>query len=252
MSAGPDSSVCEFLPWDTDFFGYRIGRVNGHNLTADSAGRILRWAEDQSIDCLYFLASIDDPETARLAQVHGFQLVDVRVTFELDLRKTEPHAVPAPSGVRIRGACADDVSELEAIARGSYDVSRFHFDTRFPKDKSDSLYETWIRRSCDDYADQVLVAEVEERPVGYVTLHLLEQAKGQIGLIGVGERARGKGVAKSLVYASMDWLRSRNIVLEHVVTQGRNIAAQRLYQGCGFQTASVQLWYHKWLTDPSD
>ena len=31
-----------------------------------------------------------------------------------------------------------------------------------------------------------------------------------------------------------------------VVTQGRNIAGQRLYQRCGFLTRSVELWYHKW------
>jgi ribosomal protein S18 acetylase RimI-like enzyme len=32
-----------------------------------------------------------------------------------------------------------------------------------------------------------------------------------------------------------------------VVTQGRNVAAQRLYQRAGFVTASTQLWYHRWL-----
>jgi ribosomal protein S18 acetylase RimI-like enzyme len=32
-----------------------------------------------------------------------------------------------------------------------------------------------------------------------------------------------------------------------VVTQGRNVAAQKLYQSCGFTTCSVQLWYHWWL-----
>ncbi len=250
MSVKPDSSICEFLPWDTDFFGVRIGRVTGHSLTAESAAQIIDWAKNQSVDCLYFLASIDDPQTTRLAQAHGFQLVDIRVTFERDIRKAEVHPIPASSGAQIRAVRSEDISALEAIARGSYDVTRFHFDARFPRDKADTLYEIWIRKSCGDYADQVLVAEIEDQTVGYITLHLLGNAQGQIGLIGIGEQARGKGVGKSLVYASMDWLRSRNVVREQVVTQGRNIAAQRLYQSCGFQTASVQLWYHKWLIDP--
>jgi hypothetical protein len=31
-----------------------------------------------------------------------------------------------------------------------------------------------------------------------------------------------------------------------VVTQGNNLAAQRLYQTCGFLSRDLQLWYHKW------
>jgi ribosomal protein S18 acetylase RimI-like enzyme len=33
-----------------------------------------------------------------------------------------------------------------------------------------------------------------------------------------------------------------------VVTQGRNIASQRLYQKHGFVTQSIQLWYHRWTS----
>jgi hypothetical protein len=33
-----------------------------------------------------------------------------------------------------------------------------------------------------------------------------------------------------------------------VVTQGRNYAAQRLYQRNQFRTCEVQLWYHKWYS----
>ena len=90
---------------------------------------------------------------------------------------------------------------------------------------------------------------LEKQPVGYVSLHLLANGQGQIGLIGVGERARGKGVGKSLIYGSMDWLLAQNVEIERVATQGRNIAAQRLYQSCGFLTHSVQLWHHRWQTE---
>ena len=33
----------------------------------------------------------------------------------------------------------------------------------------------------------------------------------------------------------------------YVVTQGRNIRAQRLYQKNGFIIKSSGIWYHKWL-----
>jgi hypothetical protein len=31
------------------------------------------------------------------------------------------------------------------------------------------------------------------------------------------------------------------------VTQGRNVAAQCLYQACGFRTALTQVVYHRWF-----
>jgi len=36
------------------------------------------------------------------------------------------------------------------------------------------------------------------------------------------------------------------------VTQGSNIAAQRLYQRSGFLPKSVQLWYHFWPREQRD
>ena len=33
----------------------------------------------------------------------------------------------------------------------------------------------------------------------------------------------------------------------HVVTQGGNVAAQRVYQHAGFRTARTELWYHRWF-----
>ncbi len=32
-----------------------------------------------------------------------------------------------------------------------------------------------------------------------------------------------------------------------VVTQGRNIAPQKLYQKCGFISYSTMIWYHRWF-----
>jgi hypothetical protein len=32
-----------------------------------------------------------------------------------------------------------------------------------------------------------------------------------------------------------------------VVTQGRNVAAQRTYQGAGYRTSRTSLWFHRWF-----
>jgi hypothetical protein len=37
-----------------------------------------------------------------------------------------------------------------------------------------------------------------------------------------------------------------------VVTQGRNLPAQRLYQSRGFRTQRLQVWHHLWLDEIVD
>jgi len=55
---------------------------------------------------------------------------------------------------------------------------------------------------------------------------------------------------KSLLLVALDWFASQGAKEVRVVTQGKNIAAQRLYQRCGFVIRDLQLWYHKWYSTP--
>jgi ribosomal protein S18 acetylase RimI-like enzyme len=235
---------CKFLPWDSEFFGFNIARVMAERLVSEKhVDQVFAWCQENEIDVAYFLAVCDDACTVALAGAHGFFLTDVRVTLRWDgKRKKETLSIP------VRQACCDDRPALEAIARGIYTDSRFYFDPGFPRDRCDDLYVTWIRLSCEDYADAVLVTEREGEIAGFVTCHLKEtEGVGEIGLIGVAESARGMGFGQGIVRTALDWFVDQGIETVDVVTQGRNIAAQRLYQRCGFMTHTVQLWYHKWF-----
>jgi dTDP-4-amino-4,6-dideoxy-D-galactose acyltransferase len=271
-------TICEFLAWDSAFFGLRIARVNDHRLSAERCCSILDWCAANQINCLYFLADTDHPETIRLAEANQFQLVDIRVTlerritlppgplsvygegeatraYETDTQKRVPtnDAVGTPfwASARpiIRLSRPDDVDTLVHISRDAYTQSRFYNDPRFSPEKSSLLYQTWIRRSClEGYADAVWVAEHEGQPAGYVTCKLdHEQREGSISLFGLAEQARGQGVGQALVDYALGWFAAQRMERVSVATQGSNIAAQRLYQKCGFLTRAVQLWYHRWF-----
>jgi dTDP-4-amino-4,6-dideoxy-D-galactose acyltransferase len=234
-------SICELLPWDTAFFGFPIARVRSACLTESLAAEIDAWCQENSIRCLYFLARPDDPATSRLAEQHGFHLVDIRMTLVA-------HPSASSGEVRlaeIRPARPDDIPALERISRDCYDDSRFYSDPNFPSDRVASLYETWIRQSCQGYATAVLVAEIDGLPQGYISCHLDDPAR--IGLLGVSAQARARGLGRALLASALEWFGSRGAGSVSVVTQGRNTASQRLYQRCGFLTRSVELWYHKWF-----
>jgi ribosomal protein S18 acetylase RimI-like enzyme len=76
-----------------------------------------------------------------------------------------------------------------------------------------------------------------------------ENGRGEIGLVAVDERARGRGVGRELVAAVLSDLRARGLSRASVVTQGMNVGAQRLYQSLGFRTRQLQTWHHLWLDE---
>lgn len=229
----------QFLAWDSEFFGVRIGRVAGETLTPELLAQLMDWRLAQAVDCLYFLADPNLPGSLRLAEDNGFHLADLRLTLESSGELSK--AIPAG----VRPWQPQDREDLRAIARISHRDSRFYFDGHFPAERCDDLYDTWIDKSLDGYADATLVADVDGRAAGYITCHSDEQ-EGRIGLVGVHPDFQGRALGQALVKASLAWFAAAGYSKVSVVTQGRNTRAQRLYQRCGFLTRSVQLWYHWW------
>jgi dTDP-4-amino-4,6-dideoxy-D-galactose acyltransferase len=242
------SDPCRILEWDTAFFGFRIAQILGDVLTEERIGHIERWCHQNRVRCLYFLACSDDATTVRLAEDNHFRFVDVRLTFAQEIQPARGTSsnLSGP-GVQIRYARATDIPLLQEIARRVHYDTRFFYDSGFPTSLSESLYATWIERSCTGYADQVFVAESEGVAVGYISCHLdAEHQTGRIGLIGVGSHRQRQGVGRALVQSALDWFAPQGVKLVSVTTQGRNRAAQRLFQRCGFLTHDTELWYHKW------
>ncbi len=245
----PVGRICEILAWDTAFWGIPVGKVTRPVLLPGDGDDIATWCAEQEVACLYFLAPTDDRGTILEAERAGFSLVDQRLTLGVTVSGDTTPTRPTDPLTTIRPCRTEDIAVLEGIAARSHRDSRFYFDGRFPADRCDALYVTWIRQSIEGWADAVLVAANAGGAAGYVTCHLDAPDRGRVGLIGVGEAARGRGVGQALVHAALAWFRARGAASATVVTQGRNTGAQRLYQRCGFVTQSMNLWYHRW-SDP--
>lgn len=236
--------LCELLEWDSEFFGFRIARVVPPRLAGEDVQSVYDWCSSERIRCLYLLADGMDSVTAQTAGIGGFRFVDCRVVLETGGLTERPPEMP-PS---IRLATPEDVRALEEIARTSHTDSRFYFDPEFPRERCDALYSTWIRKSCSEgLADAVLVVIDSSRTAGYISCSVKGEV-GQIGLIAVGDWARGAGHGKTLVQSALRWFYEHGVTKIRVVTQGRNVPAQRLYQRCGFLTRASDCWYHRWFS----
>ena len=231
-----DAEPCELLSWDTDFWRKRIARVR--DATLGRVDDVDAWARAHDIDCLFFLGSVDDPVSARAAEDAGFRLMDVRVELERPAER-------GPIAPGVREARPDEVGQLRKIASSSHGITRFYADPKFPDDRCDEFYETWIESSLQGWAAGVLVAQGDDGPVGYVSCHLAN-AVGSIGLIAVGSPARGGGLGVALSQSAVAWCAERGAERMTVATQARNVAALRTFGKTGFLVTSVAFWFHKW------
>src|SRR6266511_5955123 len=93
---------CELLDWDSEHFGFPIGRVVGSTLTPQLAEAIDDWCSDQGIRCLYLLADAGDADTARVAAGNDFRVVDVRVTVRRSMQGVAELPVTAAETVAVR------------------------------------------------------------------------------------------------------------------------------------------------------
>lgn len=241
-----DTPLIQFLEWDSDFFCKRIATVCTEAITRGLLEAAVQNSLEQRIDCLYLLLDPEENSTVREAEENGFRLADIRVTLSKTI--TPDKSIWRPLSSNIRLSKSEDIPSLSLIAAAGHTDSRFYSDPGFPNELCDKLYATWIEKSCNGYAQAVLVADQHGEAAGYTSCHINPDGSGQIGLVGVGKEFQGRGLGNSLISESLRWFASQGCSTVFVVTQGKNVGAQRLYQKNGFLTDCLEIWFHRWNT----
>lgn len=231
------------LDWDSRFFGFTIGAFRGPRADTDAVRELKAWCARHGVRCVYLMCDPNDNATVVTAESHGLHLTDFRMTFHRRIAAGLPEP-PGPHAVRPMTAA--DLPRMAALAGASHRSTRFYYDGRFPTARCDEMYRVWLERSFRADSDEVLVVERDGAAAGYVTCEGGAGGHGKIGLFAVAEQLRGAGCGRALIEHALRWFAGRGIPEVTVVTQGRNVAAQRIYERCGFQVQSVALCYHYW------
>jgi len=241
------AQVCKRLDWDSDFFGVNVGYISCLRLTQNIERHIRRFIRKEKIGMLQYLCNCHDRESVITSEKNGYSFVDMRLTFEQFLR--DGNRVEEREHYHVGKGREGDVKKLKEIATGIYKYSRYYFDTNFARDKVVDFYRGWIEKAIhgkfDDYA---YVLYRGDEPIGFCSVKKTRKHAAKIGIFGMSPEYNGKGLSTYLLNASLGKLKNEEGVdYVEVVTQGRNYAAQRLYQRCGFLTKCTELWYHKWF-----
>lgn len=165
------------LPWDSEFFGCRMARLDGvfplnapwYRPNADYTGAIAHLVENaKARDVRYLFASVDPRDLATLRALGslGFSLIETRVCYHRDLTDYSP-----TERYPVRIATADDVAGLERTAQAMANpYDRFHADPFFDPSATDRLMRRWVQASIRDGFADVTIVPAADQPTAFCTV----------------------------------------------------------------------------------
>jgi dTDP-4-amino-4,6-dideoxy-D-galactose acyltransferase len=234
------------LEWDSRFFGFPVARIRCAEQSPAKLERELRSLERRGCRLLYWFGGVSGaPRDTQLTELGG-TILDRRLTFSRSLTALAARALPATTRVEL----FEDrlpTPALEELALLAGRCSRFRTDPRIGRAKFEELYLRWIAASVSrEAADAVFVIREGGIEQGFVSVRCRDGV-GEIGLIGVSEPMRGRGLGSDLVDASLAYFESRRCRRARVVTQEANREARALYERSGYAVEEVERVCHFWL-----
>ena len=234
------SPPADLLPWDTEFFGFRIGRLRSGRFDPDA---VKAWQEENRIRCLYYLAEMGDSPSIHAAESMGFRLMDVRTTFFLQL----PKSADLKSDFIIRQAIPDDLPKILHFTTGIFAHARFYQDANFPTPLVDKMYNRWLEKHFQQENTCVWVGEDESGILGFTSIETTPDGIARLSLTGVNPSARRRGLAKAIKNHIIDFYSRSGFSGLESITQGCNRSLININFSFGFKLVSQQLWLHGWF-----
>ena len=226
----------EQLPWDTDLFGYKVGKIIIARENELEPSLILQ----DTNKLLYIFSKVQLRNT--LLNKLPATLVDEKTELAKYFNSSE--AIPQLSSHLVEINSLDSSIIDLALQSGIY--SRFYIDTNFKKDEFRKLYIAWIKKSLSkEIAEKVIAFKQNNKFIGLMTI-CVENNAAVIGLLSVDKEYQRKNIGTQLLNYAAAFSLQNNYSLLNVTTQAANIPAINFYLKNGFQIVKKTYIYHLW------
>ncbi len=255
-------------PWDSEITGRRIGTVehlavaadddSGTEILQELLDELTRSLADREAQCVVCKVHSNELPTIHALEQRGFLLMDSLLDFVFDSSRTPIEEINPPKRdkqLKVRRAEPADLSALMAINEKAFAgyFGRYHADPRMPPGTATKIYAQWVRSAFQGWADWILVAEVDERIVGYGLWRkpLEIEAKNSLSvahydLAAIDPEFLGRGLWTALMFDGMGIARNHAQYLVgpvHVC----NYPVQHTLQKLGWRISGARHSFHKWL-----
>lgn len=240
-----DGPKIEQLAWDSNFFGFGVGRLTAESVNEVHQGILA--AQKQQLKLLYW--AIPSASDVAASSRQKFQrYVGDQLTHSLQPIAAEEFRESGKYRVTTH-PYRNATPKLIELAIDAGWKSRFNIDPDIPHQKFVELYTTWIQNSCSGaFADKVYTAlNRQSEPVGFITVKAREN-RATVGLLAVSSEHRRQGLGRSLVERAKRFALQQGCGTLSIGTQAENTGANTLYSKEGFVVEQSESWFHLWVS----
>jgi GNAT superfamily N-acetyltransferase len=235
------SRLVNEMPWDSSFFGKKIGELHINHASPDTIGESVEQAKNDGFRYLLCKVALPDTSIIMALETNGFYLADIAVTWHINmLNRRGQETTPRESAADIRLSTERDIPMAGAMAKSMFIDSRFYNDPFFTKEEADKLYQAWIENSIRGINAHAVFLMPD---AGFIALKKTGEITGEIALIGVIQKMQGQQIGRKLVNKAFNWFKSEGISNIFVKTQLRNIRAMNFYAGLGFKIKGYSITF---------
>ncbi|HOY62985.1 MAG TPA: hypothetical protein PK745_07345 [bacterium] len=228
-------------------FGCKTARAE--MVALENIDQMMEFCSGNHIEFLIARSPTTDIKAAQEMEKRGFLLMDTLLYLSFFYGSTP---LPVHAGeAATRPARPDDLPDIQLIARQSFSgyYGHYHADERLDDDKCSEAYSSWITRSCRaELADEVLVAEINGKVMGFSSLKMAGPDSAEWTLGCVSPDAQGKGVFKSLTAGAILWGADNNLKKLSASTLINTIPVLKTWQQMGFTQTHSFYTFHKWFS----
>jgi predicted N-acetyltransferase YhbS len=232
---------------DEERFGIRSARTN--LVSHQNLPTVLNFCRTQNVAFLVARCPVDDLQTVQALEDTGARLMDTLVYYRRDL-VNKPLPTLNETAVVIRSVQPTDETAVKNVAASAFRnyTGHYHADPKLDRQKCDEVYISWASRSCTsrELADEMLVAELDNNVVGFLSLRRrnAEETEGPLFCVTPGLQKRAIG--QNLIIAGLEWSchQAQSMLIS---TQINNIASQKVWCRLGFEPDHAFYTFHLWF-----
>jgi mycothiol synthase len=205
------------------------------------------WTAERALSEIDVPVLDNDPDSLAFAQRRGFVRERHEFGLVLDLAGVTPPAIEPPAGIEIV-----TWSDRPDLARGMYEVA-LEAEPDIPGLEDDLIepFDDWLAHSLQragDRPDAMFIAVAGDEVVGYAKFALTaaQPTIAHHDLTAVKRAWRGRGIARTLKAAQVNWALANGFAELHTRNEARNEPIRRLNDRFGYRAGIGRIY----LTGP--